>query len=189
MFKGAADFNTITCNGNVSFDDSSFEGGDQTTGTLAADFGSASFGGQLICRGARFRRSVSFNSVKVERFANLQGARFDSGEQNFRYASFNRGLSLDEAVFRGRVSDFRYLHVDSSLSLKRAYFATDVNLGHAQISQKLRLGGSYFKKRVDLYDATIKILELLDVNYSPQAYPIEARIEEALRRVRATLYQ
>jgi len=48
------------------------------------------------------------------------------------------------------------------LDLRHASFAGRVRLGQAQLKQKLRLRGASFKGEVELYDATIKIIEILD---------------------------
>jgi uncharacterized protein YjbI with pentapeptide repeats len=181
VFKGPVSFNAIKCGGSAYFKGTKFESrNNRTASNNSVTFTAAAFNRQFRCEGAVFKGAVSFNSIKC-RDGFFQGAQFRSGEQNFRYASFEGDLFLDGATFEGKLTDFRYMRVVNNLRLSGVYVDTDVVLGHAHIGQKLRLEGSCFNRKVRLYDTEIGILELIDTNIDRQK-PLIVRSTEARYR-------
>jgi hypothetical protein len=131
----------------------------------AVSFRHATFERHLLCEDALFKGPVSFDSVQCKSTGYFRRMRLEGERHIFRHASFEGDLKCSYSTFKGKVSDFNYLRVGGSLSLDRTYFDTMVKMGHISVSQKLSLEGSCFKERVGLYDANIRILELLNVNH------------------------
>jgi hypothetical protein len=48
-------------------------------------------------------------------------------------------------------------------------------LGQSSIGERLRLGGSYFEREVELYSTDIRVLELIDANYPIKERPLQVR--------------
>jgi uncharacterized protein YjbI with pentapeptide repeats len=186
VFRGPVMFNDLNVGGAAYFTDACFlrkepvpDLPDITSASeeYAVSFRHASFERHLVCQNTSFMGPVSFNSVQCKSTGFFQNMLLEGGSHNFRYASFEGNLRCDCSTFKGKgegcaphggnedeISDFRYVNVGSNFSLARTYFETEVNMGHASVSQKLSLEGSCFKKRIKLYDANIGILELLNVN-------------------------
>lgn len=181
IFVGPVKFNALKCDSAAYFRNAQFlstetaDDLDKVTSAserYAVSFRHASFERHLVFKDAVFRGPVSFNSIKCGSTGFFEGTRFETGKQNFRYASFQGNWRFDDSTFNGQESDFRYVSVGGSLSFKRVYFDTDVRLGHVRISEKLSLIGSCFKNEAGLYGATIKILELLDANHHDEVLQI-----------------
>jgi hypothetical protein len=133
VFRGTADMRALRCNGSAFFNEAKFMGKE-------VDFNHASFGLRFICNNASFRSKVSFRAVECGAMASFQNTMFEGKEP----------------------TDFQLAHIGDSLDLRYAYVDGTVRMGQTHISQKLRLEGSYFEGGVELYDATIKTLEISD---------------------------
>lgn len=152
IFKGPVDFNVLKCSGNASFERARFKSREQGSSGLAVNFTLASFGGQLDCSNTKFKRPVSFNSIRCNGDAFFKNARFKSRGQtsedvavNFTMASLGGQLDCSETVFKGSVS-FNSVECKDTGFFNNAQFR----------SGKLNLRYASFGRNLNYHDATIE---------------------------------
>jgi hypothetical protein len=179
VFKGQVRFNSIKCGGSGFFKNTMFESQKEL------DIRFADFGINLMCDGAVFWGPVDFHAIRCGHHGQFEHAQFKSRERvDLTNADFGGNLRCDNATFAGKVNarglkcnvvgcfngatfecnevDFRSTHFGGDLDLRNATFFGRVRLGQSHLMQKLRLRGACFKGRVELYNATIRIIEILD---------------------------
>jgi hypothetical protein len=157
IFKGPTSFNAIRCGRSGFFEGAEFES------EKPVNFRYASFELNLRCAHATFRGDVDFSSLKCGANLYCQHSEF-LGNMDARRLTCSDSAIFFNSTFEDNEVDFRFIHCGGNLDFRGAYFAGSVRLAQAHISQRLRLGGSCFMDTVELYDATIKILELMDEN-------------------------
>jgi hypothetical protein len=148
----------------------------------------SSFGLALICDDSTFRGKVDCSGLKCAHDVSFTKARFESDRSRHKG---DRGVVVDftgltcdgtgrfkHAKFvNDEVVDYRYSRFGRDLDLRCAYFVGKVRLCQTHVKNRLRLGASRFDGEAELYDSDIKILEVIDANFSPESYPIRARSE------------
>src|SRR5215203_514680 len=179
VFRGQVSLNTVKCGNSGFFDRARFESLEEL------NFRFADFGINLTCEEARFEGPVDLHALRCGHHARFARARFMSPKRiDLTNADVGGNLRCDDATFVGNVRakrlkcnilgcfigatfecnevDFRSTYFGSDLDLRHASFAGTVRLGHAQLMQKLRLRGAGFKGKVELYNVTIKIIEIIE---------------------------
>ena len=179
VFRGQVSLNTVKCGGSGFFDRARFESREEL------NFRFADFGINLTCEEAQFGGPVDFHALKCGHHVQFARARFMSRKRiELTNADVGGNLRCDDATFLGNVRakrlkcnilgcfigagfeceevDFRSTYFGGDLDLRHASFAGTLRLGQAQLMQKLRLRGAGFKGKVELYNVTIKIIEMIE---------------------------